>query len=68
MLIAERLLTEQRATLATALYQAHTRRAALQRLMGLPIDELVVHAAARGQHHRSRVELAPATGGAGSEG
>jgi outer membrane protein len=40
VLIAERLLAEQRATLATALYQAHTRRAALQSLMGLPIDEL----------------------------
>lgn len=40
VLIAERLLAEQRATLATALYQAHTRRAALQRLMGLPLDEL----------------------------
>lgn len=43
VLIAERLLAEQRATLATALYQAHTRRAALQRLMGLPIDDLVTH-------------------------
>jgi outer membrane protein TolC len=41
VLIAERLLAEQRATLASALYQAHTRRAALQRLMGLPLDELV---------------------------
>jgi outer membrane protein TolC len=41
VLIAERLLTEQRATLASALYQAHARRAALQRLMGLPIDDLV---------------------------
>jgi outer membrane protein len=40
VLIAERLLAEQRATLATALYQAHTRRAALQRLMGLPIDDI----------------------------
>ena len=40
VLIAERLLTEQRATLATALYQAHTRRAGLQRLMGLPIGDL----------------------------
>lgn len=46
VLIAERLLAEQRATLATALYQAHTRRAGLQRLMGLPIGELVVRAAA----------------------
>ncbi|MBM4244527.1 MAG: TolC family protein [Deltaproteobacteria bacterium] len=41
VLIAERLLAEQRATLATALYQAHTRRAALQRLMGQPIDDLI---------------------------
>ncbi|MEW6267807.1 MAG: TolC family protein [Thermodesulfobacteriota bacterium] len=40
VLIAERLLAEQRATLATALYQAHTRRAGLQRLMGLPLEEL----------------------------
>ena len=46
VLIAERLLAEQRATLATALYQAHVRRAALQRLMGLPIDDLA--AAGRG--------------------
>jgi outer membrane protein TolC len=37
VLIAQRLLTEQRATLATALYQAHAERAALQRLMGLPL-------------------------------
>jgi outer membrane protein TolC len=41
VLIAERLLAEQRSTLATALYQAHTRRAALQRLIGLPLEELV---------------------------
>ncbi len=40
VLIAERLLAEQRATLASALYQAHTRRAALQRLMGLPLEDL----------------------------
>jgi len=40
VLIAERLLAEQRATLATALYQAHTRRAALQRLMGLDLEDL----------------------------
>lgn len=45
VLIAERLLAEQRATLATALYQAHTRRAGLQRLMGLPIDDLVARVA-----------------------
>jgi outer membrane protein TolC len=37
VLIAERLLSSQRATLSTALYQAHARRAELQRLMGLPI-------------------------------
>lgn len=38
VLIAERLLAQQRATLATALYQAHVRRAELRRLIGLPID------------------------------
>jgi outer membrane protein TolC len=38
VLDAEALLTAQRATLASALYQAHTRRAELQELMGLPID------------------------------
>lgn len=37
VLIAENLLSQQRATLATALYQAHVRRAELQRLIGLPI-------------------------------
>jgi outer membrane protein TolC len=37
VLIAENLLSRQRATLATALYQAHVRRAELQRLIGLPI-------------------------------
>ena len=41
VLDAEALLTSQRATLATALYQAHTRRAELQQLMGLPLDALV---------------------------
>jgi outer membrane protein TolC len=40
VLDAEALLAEQRATLATALYQAHTRRAELQQLMGLPLDAL----------------------------
>ncbi len=42
VLIAENLLTSQRATLASALYQAHIRRAELQRLMGLPIADLGV--------------------------
>lgn len=45
VLIAERLLAEQRATLASALYQAHTQRAGLQRLMGLPLADLVTHGA-----------------------
>ena len=40
VLDAERRLAEQRATLATALYSAHARRADLQRLMGRPLDEL----------------------------
>ena len=40
VLDAQALLEEQRATLATALYQAHTRRAELQQLMGRPLDEL----------------------------
>jgi len=39
VLDAEALLTQQRATVATALYQAHTRRAELQELIGLPLDE-----------------------------
>jgi outer membrane protein TolC len=38
VLRAEALLSQQRATLATALYQAHTRRAELQQLIGLPLD------------------------------
>jgi outer membrane protein TolC len=38
VLDAEALLTQQRAILASALYQAHTRRAELQELMGLPVD------------------------------
>jgi outer membrane protein TolC len=41
VLDAERLLSQQRATLATALYQAFTRRAELQQLIGLPLDDLV---------------------------
>ncbi len=40
VLDAQLLLTRQRATLATALYQAHTRRAELQELMGLPLEAL----------------------------
>lgn len=40
VLDAQSLLTQQRATLATALYEAHTRRAELQELMGLPLEEL----------------------------
>lgn len=42
VLDAETLLTAQRATLASALYQAHTRRAELQALMGLPIDAMTL--------------------------
>jgi outer membrane protein len=38
VLEAEALLAAQRATLATALYQAHVRRAELRQLMGLPVD------------------------------
>jgi outer membrane protein TolC len=38
VLEAEALLASQRATLASARYQAHTRRAELQQLMGLPLD------------------------------
>jgi outer membrane protein TolC len=41
VLDAEALLTAQRATLASALYQAHTRRAELQQLIGLPLDAVV---------------------------
>jgi outer membrane protein TolC len=37
VLDAEAILAQQRAALATALYQAHTRRAELQQLMGLPL-------------------------------
>jgi outer membrane protein len=40
VLDADNLLTRERATLAVALYQAHTRRAELQELIGLPLDAL----------------------------
>jgi outer membrane protein TolC len=40
VLDATALLAAQRATVATALYQAHTRRAELQALIGLPLDDL----------------------------
>jgi outer membrane protein TolC len=42
VLDATALLAHERATLASALYQAHTRRAELQELMGLPLDAVVV--------------------------
>ena len=41
VLDAEALLSVQRATLATARYEAHTRRAELQQLMGLPLEDVV---------------------------
>ncbi len=41
VLDAERLLAYQRATLATARYQAQTRRAELQALMGQPVTDLL---------------------------
>jgi len=41
VLDAEALLAGQRATLATALYQAHTRRAELQQVLGLPLDAIL---------------------------
>ena len=41
VLDADALLARQRATLATALYEAHTRRAELQQLMGEPLKDLV---------------------------
>lgn len=40
VLDAEALLAGQRATMASARYQAHARRAELQQLMGLPLTEL----------------------------
>jgi outer membrane protein TolC len=43
VLDAQALLEQQRATLATALYQAHTRRAELQQLMGRPLGELAAN-------------------------
>jgi len=42
VLLAEALLSQQRAVLATALYQAHTRRAELQQLIGLSLDDIAV--------------------------
>ncbi len=41
LLDATALLARERAAVASALYEAHTRRAELQELMGLPIDEVV---------------------------
>ncbi len=41
VLEAQRLLTLQRAVMATALYEAQTRRAELQQLMGEPLDGLL---------------------------
>lgn len=41
VLEADALLAAQRAGLASALYQAHARRAELQQLLGLPLAELV---------------------------
>jgi outer membrane protein TolC len=39
VLDAETLLSSERATLASALYQAHVLRAELQQLIGLPLEE-----------------------------
>jgi len=44
VLDANALLALERASVATALYQAHTRRAELQRLMGRPLDVLATEA------------------------
>ena len=41
VLDAQRLLAEQRAVLATALYQAQTRRAEVQQLTGAPFEALI---------------------------
>jgi outer membrane protein TolC len=41
VLLADALLSQQRATLASALYQAHARRAELQQLLGLPLDRVL---------------------------
>jgi outer membrane protein TolC len=49
VLDAEALLAAQRATLASARYQAHARRAELQQLMGLPLAELWVEKGSRVQ-------------------
>lgn len=42
VLVAEAVLARERATLATALYQAHTRRAELQQLMGTSLEALAL--------------------------
>ena len=44
VLDASALLARERATFASAVYQAHTRRAELQELIGLPLDALVAEA------------------------
>jgi outer membrane protein TolC len=44
VLDAQTLLTQQRATLASSLYQAHTRRAELQEVLGLPLDAIIANA------------------------
>jgi outer membrane protein TolC len=41
VLDAEAILSSQRATLATALYQAQTRRAEVQQLTGAPFEALI---------------------------
>ena len=41
VLDAQALLAQQRGVLAQALYQAHTRRAELQQVMGLPLDPIL---------------------------
>jgi outer membrane protein len=51
VLDAGEILARQRAMLASALYQAHARRAELQQLMGLPLDSLA-DTAATGETHR----------------
>ena len=44
VLDASRLLAGERAAFASAAYEAHTRRAELQELIGLPLDALVAEA------------------------
>jgi outer membrane protein TolC len=44
VLDAVALVAVERATLATALYEAHARRAELQQLIGLPLDDVVADA------------------------